>query len=438
MPKHISIPIKSTIELLNVTPYNPLISHCDIKVCYVSDDQNRNGSVINKETGIKIAASLPGCPIVGFYNEEKKDFVGHQRSIEVGDGKFRIRDLTRPYGYVDSTAKIWFQKFLDDGIEHEYLMTEGFLWTSIYEEAKEVIKKGKNQSMELDNDSVKGSWAYDNNGSPTFFIINDALIQKLCILGDDVEPCFEGAGIAAQFSLDDDFKQTMYSFMEDIKQALNKGGLNPMPDENNKLDQNLLDNPENEFKKKPDEDDEDKKKNNPPTDDDQEDNEDNDDENDNEDEKKKKPSAKHSLKVEDQPEYIDLLNKFNALSAEAENLKTSYANLEEEVKGLRQFKLESERKEKEDMINNTFYMLSATDKADVIANIDSYSLDQIEAKLSIICVRNKVNFNLDNDNNKNEGDKPNNPMITYQLDGTEDGDTAPAWIKAVRETAKNL
>ena len=41
------------------------------------------------------------------------------------------------------------------------------------------------------------------------------------------------------------------------------------------------------------------------------------------------------------------------------------------------------------MINETFYMLSDEDKKEVIENIDSYSLDDIEAKLSILCVRNK-------------------------------------------------
>ena len=42
-------------------------------------------------------------------------------------------------------------------------------------------------------------------------------------------------------------------------------------------------------------------------------------------------------------------------------------------------------------------MLSDEDKKDVIDNIDTYSLDEIEAKLSIICVRNKVSFNLEDD-----------------------------------------
>ena len=105
---HISIPVEHTVELLNVTPVNPLISKCEIKVCYVSDEPNRNGSIINKEAAIKMAATLPGCPIVGFYDEVKGDFAGHQRSIELGDGKWKERDLTKAYGYVDSTAKIWF------------------------------------------------------------------------------------------------------------------------------------------------------------------------------------------------------------------------------------------------------------------------------------------------------------------------------------------
>ena len=30
-----------------------------------------------------------------------------------------------------------------------------------------------------------------------FFIINYAVFSKLCILGDDVEPCFEGSSVTA-------------------------------------------------------------------------------------------------------------------------------------------------------------------------------------------------------------------------------------------------
>jgi len=55
-----------------------------------------------------MAQSLPGSPIVGFYNAETGDFEAHEREIELIDGKFIAKDKTRPYGFVDKNAKVWF------------------------------------------------------------------------------------------------------------------------------------------------------------------------------------------------------------------------------------------------------------------------------------------------------------------------------------------
>jgi hypothetical protein len=82
---------------------------------------------------------------------------------------------------------------------------------------------------------------------------------------------------------------------------------------------------------------------------------------------------------------------------------------------------------------DSFYMLSDADKADVITNIDNYSVNDIEAKLAVICVRNKVNFNLDNENK----DEDKEPMV-YSLTDNDVDDGVPAWIKAVRDTAKTM
>jgi hypothetical protein len=35
--KHTSIRLEDPCELINITPLNPLISKCQIKVCYVGD-----------------------------------------------------------------------------------------------------------------------------------------------------------------------------------------------------------------------------------------------------------------------------------------------------------------------------------------------------------------------------------------------------------------
>ena len=100
--------------------------------------------------------------------------------------------------------------------------------------------------------------------------------------------------------------------------------------------------------------------------------------------------------------------------------------LEGQVESLKEFKLGVEKKEKEAMIAS-FCMLSDEDKKDVIDNIDTYSLDDIEAKLSIICVRNKVSFNLDEDVQEKG-------VTTFSLNDSEE-DAVPAWIKAVQATA---
>ena len=79
---------------------------------------------------------------------------------------------------------------------------------------------------------------------------------------------------------------------------------------------------------------------------------------------------------------------------------------------------------------DSFYMLSAEDKQEVQNNIDNYSLNDIEAKLSIICVRNKVDFSLnDKDNKDEEAEAP----IVFNLDPAANDSNIPEWIQAVKE-----
>ena len=143
--KHTSVPIEMPCEFINVVPLNPLISKCQIKVCYVGDEPNRNRSIITKEVAREMANTLPGSPIVGCFNKDIEDFEEHSKDIHISNGKLEIKEATRPYGFVDLNAKCWFQKFLDDGMfEREYLMTEGYLWTGQYPECERIIETGNN------------------------------------------------------------------------------------------------------------------------------------------------------------------------------------------------------------------------------------------------------------------------------------------------------
>ena len=500
---HISIPVENTIEIINVVPVNPLISKCQIKVCYVGDEPNRNRSIITKEVATKLANSIPGSPIVGFYNEHEGDFEEHNRSIEIANGQIRIKELTRPYGFVDLNAKVWFQKFMDEGIEREYLVTEGWLWTGQYPECARVVDKGNNHSMELDDKIIDAYWTKDGNGKPKFFIINEAIMSKLCILGESNEPCFEGSHITApkvQFSFDNDTKALWSDFIFQMKELIKEGGTSVkiyavkigdpiwnalyghkeetysinaffeeedqkyavLQNESNyyRLNFSIGENDEVifaeemtditdsytpateaqfaladveafevEFKKNKEEDDDKKKK---PEDKDDDDKGSEGDDDDDEEEKKKKQKKYNLEEVEEYQtlvaEYETLKNDFNAYKQTSES---TIADLNNTIASLTEFKNSVERKEKEHMINVDFCMLDESLKKDVIDNIDKYSLDDIEAKLSIICVRNKVSFNLDDDDNKNKG-------LTYNLDNDSDDNDIPAWVKAVQATAKAM
>lgn len=425
---HISIPITNTLEFINATEISPLISKCQVKVCYVGQNPNRNGTVITKKVATEMGRKLPGSPVVGYFNQVTNDFEGHNKEISLrGGGNIEILDTTKPYGFVPTDAKVWFQKFDDEGVEREYLVTECYIWTSAYPESQRLFEHGNNQSMELNKETQKGFWTKDNNSGSRFFIYNEALIEKLCILGESVEPCFEGAQFKTEFSLEnmEEFRTTMFSMLTELQKTLNKGGSHETMNENKKT----LGNPEDpnfEAKKQP----EDKNKKNPEGNPAPEDNKTKGGDNKPADNTKEEPKKKYNL--DEVTEYTELLGKYETLQGEFETLKQEKGDLETEVTSLREFKLTADRKEKQSMIDG-FYMLSDDDKKDVVEHIDTYSLDDIEAKLSIICIRNKVNFNLNNNN----GQDDNQPKGLFNLENPAD-DNVPEWIKAVRETAKKL
>lgn len=69
----------------------------------------------------------------------------HSRELKISNGKVVLKDITQPYGFIDLGAKVWFAKYLDDNtVEREYMVTEGYLWTGQYKEARRMIEKGNN------------------------------------------------------------------------------------------------------------------------------------------------------------------------------------------------------------------------------------------------------------------------------------------------------
>lgn len=80
-------------------------------------------------------------------------------------------------------------------------------------------------------------------------------------------------------------------------------------------------------------------------------------------------------------------------------------------------------------------MLSDEDKKDVIDNKSNYTLDEIESKLSVICRRKKVNFDLEKTaENDNNVETEAEPPVTFNLNNSSSN--IPAWVQACRDTQK--
>lgn len=148
-------------------------------------------------------------------------------------------------------------------------------------------------------------------------------------------------------------------------------------------------------------------------------------------EDKEEESAEDTDKEDDSEEDKKEEEKdYSLLEQELETLKTSYAEMEAKYQELVTFK-EAVDNEKKDALINSFYMLSDEDKKDVIENKSKYSLDEIEAKLSVICVRKKVNFDSE-DTDKIEN-TVEDEVMTYSLNN-EGSAIMPEWLKALKNT----
>lgn len=302
---------------------------------------------------------------------------------------------------------------MDEGVVHTYMVTEGWLWTGQYPETKRVIERGNNHSMELDENSLDGSWTIDDKKGMEFFIINDAVFSKLCILGEQYEPCFEGSQIT-HFSLDDGFNEKIYALMKEVKNL--KGG-NSLMDEEKAVEVTVEEEPEVI--------EEEKKEATAETVEEPVETETvaADEASAVEESEEKNEGETVSFSLDD---FQSLQGNYSELQAKYDDLETQFNAMKAEYDVLVEFKKTKDIEEKQAMIDS-FYMLSDEDKKDVQDNIENYSLEDIEAKLSIICVHNKLDLS-----EKKETEQTVETTFSLVEDDDNDDFGAPAWVSLLR------
>lgn len=187
--------------------YNEVLSKARCRIFYKYE--NRNGTYITDEFAEKLISSLPYVPVKGIYSNE--DYTDHGAR----------RDQGRIYGIVPENPNVAWEDFTDDdGITRTYACTDVLIFTAIYEEANDII--GKSQSMELYPPSLKYHEAIVHN--KRYIVFDDGCFLGLQVLGDKVEPCFEGASF-----------YTLQSTIEYTINQIKKYGGTKMPKINFKL-----------------------------------------------------------------------------------------------------------------------------------------------------------------------------------------------------------
>lgn len=177
-----------------IEPFNDVLSKARCRIFYKG--ANRNGTFITDDFANELISTLHYVPVKGIYLLD--DFSDHGHSREEG----------QIYGIVPENNNFAWEQHLDeDGIERTYACTDVLLFTALYPEASEII--GKGQSMELYEPSLMYHTAILQGQKQIVFEHGSFL--GLQVLGDNVEPCFEGASF---FSLQESIRDTIQKIKE--------------------------------------------------------------------------------------------------------------------------------------------------------------------------------------------------------------------------------
>lgn len=162
----------------NLHYHNELVTHVKLRVFY--QGMTRDKRLFTENFSNQLLQSLPQTPVVGYFDEESEDFVGHNHTQFI-------------YGYVPENAKISFETD-EDGTK--WATTEIVLFTGRKDNIGKVAQKiiGKQHSLELDSNTMKYSIRRDETGQLKHIELQEGKFVGLSVLGDSQSPAFEGSG----------------------------------------------------------------------------------------------------------------------------------------------------------------------------------------------------------------------------------------------------
>lgn len=212
----ISLSVPATIYSFGETQsltQNKYVTHAKLKVFYIG--KTGDNRVFTKQFSDQLLQTLPGTPVVAYYDEDKDDFVGHNPVQYV-------------FGYVPEAATIQYVE--ENG--STFAVTDVLLFTGRPDLIGQVASKiiGKSHSLELDPGTVEYTIVRANRMIESITFTKGHFIG-LSVLGNNEQPAFAGSSF---FTEGDEIKTFVDSFKEFKQEVeLYKSGGQLMNEENN-------------------------------------------------------------------------------------------------------------------------------------------------------------------------------------------------------------
>ena len=361
--KKLKYDLESAIEVIGSD--DAVFAPAKILIGYCGD--NRNYSNISEE--VYMNARIKNIPVVANFISDKNDFGGHDVKIIHTEDGIDFYAATVPFGLVPESAKQWFTEEMVDGEMKKCYWTECLLWKRQYGFEKIAQTKRINHSMEIS----ASEYTERDDG---IIQIDKMDFEALCLLGSDVEPCFENSRLELGYALDSEIAE----MMEQYKQyCLSNEGVNKMDNENKFTENEQVNEPENVV--------EPEQTVEPET---SAENEFNQTENESENtENVENEGTQTETQVDPETESVDYELKYNELVSQ-------FDALNEEVESLRKFKadIEAEIRAKEEAeVFAKFEKLSEIEEFTKLKETSSeYTIETLEEKCFAIAGKHGINL----------------------------------------------
>lgn len=211
----ISLSVPATIydfgEMESLTN-NKYVTHAKLKIFYVGETGDKRR--FTKEFSDQLLTTLPGTPVVAYFDFEDDDFIGHNWEQYV-------------FGYVPETATI---EYIQEN-NKTFALTDVLLFTGRPDNVGYIAQKiiGKQHSLELDPKTVEYVMVKTQGEIESITFTKGDFIG-LSVLGDDEKPAFEGSSFFKDAG--DDIKALVASYKEFKEQVeLYKSGGKEMDNE---------------------------------------------------------------------------------------------------------------------------------------------------------------------------------------------------------------